>query len=378
MPMKILFSCLSESRGGMEFTFIETAELLRKKNIEVKILCFANSGIHKSAVEKDFKVYTASSTGYFNPVEIYKLKRTLKAENFDLVHTHFSKDLWLLVPALSLAKFKIPLILTKHVGSYIVKKDFLHRKIYSRLTKAISISNVISQNLVDTCPIGKDKVVLIPNWVDLEKFNPDKTDRRKVRAEFGILENEIVVGMSARFTPGKGHEELIEAASKIENKAVKYLIVGEASRGEDEYAAGIKKLVSEKKLENKFIFTGFRKDIPDVISAMDIFAFPSHAEAFGLALLEAMALGKPSVCTNSDGVLDIAVDGETSYLFEKKNAADLAEKLNRLLSSEEIRYRFGKAARKRAEINFKKEDQIEKLIRLYEKEIQAAVKFPDH
>ena len=60
--------------------------------------------------------------------------------------------------------------------------------------------------------------------------------------------------------------------------------------------------------------------------ALDIFVFPSHAESFGIALAEAMAVGKPSVCSNAEGVLDIAVDGETSLLFENKNAEDLTKK----------------------------------------------------
>ena len=116
---------------------------------------------------------------------------------------------------------------------------------------------------------------------------------------------------------------------------------------------------------DKIIFTGFRTDIPQILAALDIFAFPSHAEAFGLALLEAMAMAKPSVCTNSDGVLDIAVDNETSFLFEKKNSADLTGKLKTLIDSAELRKKFGEAARIRAEKFFRKEDQIDKLVNLY-------------
>jgi glycosyltransferase involved in cell wall biosynthesis len=60
---------------------------------------------------------------------------------------------------------------------------------------------------------------------------------------------------------------------------------------------------------------------------MDIFIFPSHAEAFGIALVEAMSMGKPTICSNSDGVLDIAVDDITSYLFEKQNKESLSQNL---------------------------------------------------
>ena len=66
---------------------------------------------------------------------------------------------------------------------------------------------------------------------------------------------------------------------------------------------------------------------------MDIFVFPSHAEAFGIALIEAMAAGLPTVSSNSEGVLDITVNGETGLLFESKNASDLFEKISELIDS---------------------------------------------
>jgi len=125
--------------------------------------------------------------------------------------------------------------------------------------------------------------------------------------------------MMARFSPGKGHEEFLFAAKELNKNFtnLKFLIVGEPSRGENDYAEAIKKLASDYKLSN-LIFTGFRSDTPEVLSAMDIFVFPSHAEAFGIALAEAMSMGKPSVCSNAEGVLDIAVDGVTSLFFEIK------------------------------------------------------------
>jgi glycosyltransferase involved in cell wall biosynthesis len=102
---------------------------------------------------------------------------------------------------------------------------------------------------------------------------------------------------------------------------------------------------------------------------MDVFAFPSHAEAFGLALIEAMSMGKPSVCSDSDGVLDIAVDGVTSFLFKKQDAADLKIKLEQLILSPVKRNEFGKAARTRAVEFFDNEVMLKKLIDLYNDDI---------
>ncbi|AFH47925.1 Glycosyltransferase [Ignavibacterium album JCM 16511] len=347
--MKVLYSCLSKSWGGMEMITLTFVKELLKRNIQVELLCLKESRIHVEACASGIITHPVKASGYFHPFTVIKVGYLIRKGHFSLIHTQASKDLWILVPALRIIKSNIPLFLTKQVGSFIVKKDFLHRFLYNRVTKAFAISRVIKKNLVETTPLDKDKIELVFNGIDTEKFNPANADRKKVRKEFSIADNELLIGMLARFSPGKGHEEFLMAtkilSAKFDN--LKFIIVGEASRGEDEYAASIKKLVSDYELTN-VIFAGFRSDTPDVLSAMDIFVFPSHAEAFGIALAEAHSMALPSVCSNSDGVLDIAVDGETTLLFETKNADDLADKLEVLIKDAQLRERFGVNARKRA------------------------------
>jgi len=225
---------------------------------------------------------------------------------------------------------------------------------------------VIKNNLLNTCPVSKDKILILHNGADLVQFDPEKTDRNKIRREFEFNVDEIVIGMLARFTIGKGHEEFLWAAKELNKRYhnLKFLIVGEASHGENDYAEGIKKLAREYNLEN-VIFAGFRSDIPDVLSAMDIFVFPSHSEAFGIALVEAMAMAKPSVCADANGILDIAVDNETSLLFENKNGEDLFKKISALIESTEKRERFGKTARQRAMKLFDIEMLTDKVVGIY-------------
>ncbi len=234
----------------------------------------------------------------------------------------------------------------------------------------MAISKVIAKNLFETCPLTEDRILIHHNGVDLKRFDPEKVNREKVRDEFNLKQNQIAIGMLARFSPGKGHEEFLFAAREL-NKKYKnlfFLIVGEASHGENEYADSIKKLAEEHQIEN-IIFTGYRSDVPEVLSALDIFVFPSHSEAFGIALIEAMAMGLPSVCSNSDGVLDIAIDSETSYLFERKNGEDLKDKISLLIDSPETRMKFSVASRKRVENNFDLEIIINQLIEIYKSSI---------
>ena len=368
--MKILYSCLSKSWGGMEMVTINSVKRLLDKDVTVELICTAESRIHIEANNLGMIIYPIKAPGYIHPFTTFRIALMNKNGNYDIIHTHASKDLWLLVPALKIIRSSTPLLLTKHVGSFINKKDRMHNWLYRRVNYAIAISNVIKQNLLETTQLDEDKIILHYNGVDCSKFDPAEYNGNKVRKEFKILDNELLIGMVARFSLGKGHEEFITAAKKLNEtySNLKFIVVGEASRGEDSYESQIKKLANDNALHN-IIFTGFRDDIPDLIAAMNIFIIPSHSEAFGVALVEAMAMGKPSVCSNSDGILDVAVDGKTGYFFENKNSEDLKNKTELLINSPDNRKEFGEAARERVMQHFDFDKLIDGLIDIYKRVI---------
>jgi D-inositol-3-phosphate glycosyltransferase len=367
--MKVLYSCLSESWGGLEMRTIQGAEQLIKKGIAVDILCIHNSKIYAEAKTSGINTVAITASGYFHPIQIIKLSRIIKKNIYDIIHSQLSKDLWTIVPALKAAGLKTPLLLTKRMESSVMKRDFLHRRLYNRVAYVLAISNIIKENVLKTCPVQEEKVLLHYNGVDIKKFDPSLTDREKIRKESGINTEEIVIGMLSRLTYGKGHKEFLYAAIKLNNEFpnLKFLIAGESDDDEKNYEEKIKTIISEKNLSDNVILTGFRKDTPDLLASMDIFVFPSHAESFGSALIEAMAMEKPSVSTNSHGILDIVIDGVTGYLFERKNSEDLYNKLKLLINSPEKRKKYGEAARKRVIENFDIEKQTEKLVELYKK-----------
>jgi glycosyltransferase involved in cell wall biosynthesis len=365
--MKILITCLSKSWGGLEMYSLTMALQLQKKNLEVHLLCSPNSRLFDEAVKNGISVHPFEYNHYFHPGKILRFIKLNRKEKFDIIHSADTKDLWLIVPALHLGGFNTPLIISKQVGSSINKKDFLHRFLYKRVGCAIAISEVIKTNLLETTILTEDKVVLLHDATDTSKFDPSTIDHKKVRKEFNIKDNELLIGMMARFTPGKGHEEFLYASQKLLAKYnnIKFMVIGEPSKGEDKYAENILLLADKLMIKNNVCFTGFRVDIPEVLGALDIFVFPSRAESFGLALIEAMSMGIPSVCTNYGGVLDIAVDGYTSYLFQKENADNLADKVELLIESASLREKFGKASRQRVIEMFDLDVFTNRLINIY-------------
>jgi glycosyltransferase involved in cell wall biosynthesis len=364
--MKILYSCLSKSWGGMEMYTLTSVKQLLVRNVQVEILCLRDSTLFNKAKREGIVAHTIKNDNYLNLQGILKIISLLQNGKFDLIHTQASRDLWQLVPALKIINTKIPLVFTKQVGSFIIKKDFLHKIIYNRINIAFAISEAIKQNMIDTTPLTPEKVLLIHNCIDVNKFDPEKSHRAEVRNEFKVGESEILIGMMARFSPGKGHEEFLAAAKSLNDKYdnLKFMIVGKASYREENYEKEIKSLASSS-IKQNILFPGFREDTADILSAMDIFVFPSHAEAFGIALIEAMAMELPTVSANAEGVLDITVDKETGFLFENKNAGDLSEKVTKLIDSKEKRIAFGKKGRQRVRDKFNLDIQTKKVLEIY-------------
>ncbi len=352
------------------FTITAVKQLL-KNGIEVDLLCYPNSPIYKNAIEKNLKVVPLKFNKGISPAAVLKVLNLLKNNNYAFIHTQASGDLWALSPAVALFKKEIPLFLTKQVGSFIVKKDLLHRFVYSKVTVAFAISEVIRVNLLETTPLTEEKIFILHNGVDTKKFNPVNYSGKELREIYRVKENELLVGMAARFTPGKGYEELLKAAEILEKKHpnVKYLLVGEASRGEEDYFNFIKKTAGSSNVADKIIFAGYLENMPEAFAAMDIFAFPSHSEAFGIALVEAMSMALPSVCSRADGILDICLENETGLFFEPKNETDLAKKLEILIKDETLRKKLSANARKRAVENFEIEILTKRVIEIYKKYI---------
>ncbi len=189
-----------------------------------------------------------------------------------------------------------------------------------------------------------------------------------VRRELGISQHATLVGMVGRMSPGKGHEEFLNAAKKITRESdmdLQFLVVGGTSFGENEYEMQINSLVHELDLDSVVHLTGFRKDIPRMMSSLDILAFPSHEESFGITVTEAMAMKLPVVASGNAGVLDIVVDGATGVLVPPKNYQALADGILKLAKDSSMRKRFGEAGRKRVEEMFSVQAVVEKLESFY-------------
>ena len=351
--LNILQVCSSRSWGGMEMHVGILCEQLQRRGHRVVALCPPDSEIERDLLARGIETMPFEPFDYLDVPAIVRTSRLLRTQRFDIIHSHYSRDLWVLAPAASLAG-DVPIVFIKHIGTQKAKTDFLHRWIYRRVCKIIAISGVIADNVRRTHPVDAGRVTVIHHGLDLSQFSDHDKAREKSRREFGIGDDDILIGTIGRLQEGKGHIEFLEMAARIaaEFSQARFIIVGEATRGEEHRAEKIYRKIDQVNLGKRLVLAGFRKDIPAVLAAMDIFAFPSRAEAFGLVIIEAMAAGVPVVSTRSDGVLDIIKDGVNGILVDRQNVDQLTAAVRSLIVDAKRRKELAAAGRRTIEEKF--------------------------
>lgn len=190
------------------------------------------------------------------------------------------------------------------------------------------------------------KIRVIRNGVDPTQFAA--TDGGP-RAELGLGEHDLVVGILAALRQEKDHETFLQAARVVaaEIPQARFLIVGGGER-----RSGLEALAHELGVADRVVFAGVRRDVAAMLSCMDVFVLSSSEECFPLALLEAMASSCPAVCTSVGGIPELMQEGVTGYLVPAKDPGALADRVTRLLRAPERRRQFGAAARERVDLHF--------------------------
>ena len=199
------------------------------------------------------------------------------------------------------------------------------------------------------------KVRIIHNGVDPSLFTGAVDG--DLKAQLGLHEHELVVGILAALRPEKDHETFLRAASLVSerNPRARFMIVGDGPR-----RAALEALAEELGIRDRVMFTGARNDVAAVLAVMDVFVLSSFTiECFPMALLEAMASSRPAVCTAVGGVPELLHDGVTGYLVPPRDPTALAERLSSLLESGQQRRQFGAAARARVEAEFTLERSVQ-------------------
>jgi glycosyltransferase involved in cell wall biosynthesis len=187
--------------------------------------------------------------------------------------------------------------------------------------------------------------------VDLSRFDPERVaDRRTARELLGLGEGGPLLGVAARLQRWKGIHVLVQALPSLERSfsGVRLVVVGGEHSLEPGYQRELRQLAQRLGVEKRVVLAGFQRDVPCWLSALDVVVHPAFDEPFGIAVVEAMALGKPVVASDSGGPLEIIDDGVSGVLFRTGDPDALATAVEHVLRNPKEAMRLGTRAKERA------------------------------
>jgi glycosyltransferase involved in cell wall biosynthesis len=273
-----------------------------------------------------------------------RFSRLLKIIEADLVHTHVTTRVGLQASAI-LQYAKIPWVWTIH-GLYRSRGEdtsdwaYAARLVMSKKMVVTGVSRPALNELTSYEDIRPEQQRVIYNGINLEHFNKRVGDRDGFRKYLGIPSTALVFGTAGRLVQVKRQDLFLKAADYLLQEGVDaYFLIA----GDGPLYNKLKIMISDLKVESRVHLLGYQDDMPFFLSALDVFVLPSDSESFGLALVEACAVGLPCIATAVGGVPDV-LENVSGLLIDPGSIEELAEAM-RQMTNIETRKNFAQKAK---------------------------------
>lgn len=358
--------------GGMNRHVLTLARGLAESGFEVGVACPPDSALAeevRAAGITYHPVAIAASPGANDTAAVRALAAIVRRDGYDIVHCHgFKAGIVGRLAARLAGHTHAALTVHNHV---LYRDDGRLKQAAHRVSErllapstdlTITVSESLKRELVEAYGLGEDRIVAVPNGIDLAPFLDAPALRTASRAGLGLPEDVTAVGAICRLAPQKGLRHLIEAVALLRpspSDAV-FLIAGDGPLAEELHAQA-----AEAGVEGLVRFLGHRRDVPALLAALDVYVAPSLSEGTSLGLIEAMGAGLPIVSTRAGGTPEMVADRRNGLLVEPGDAAALARALREVIASVELRRELGEAGRERALREFSREAMVARTAELY-------------
>lgn len=319
--MRILQVITSLHTGGAEKLIVEIVPRLRWMGYQVDVCLFngENTPFKEELTKCGCHIYDISyNSHYYSPIKVLKLWRIMR--KYDVVHTHnTAPQLFASIAGLFCSAV---LITTEHNTSNKRRQHtilkMVDRWMYNRYTNIICVSKQAEFNLKGYLKYCRANIITVFNGIDVNSFYSAKPDYSLLRTS-----GKCIVVMVAAFRKEKDQDTLVRAFSLLDKDKYELWLVGEGTREHE-----VKKLVVELGLQDAVLFWGRRSDIPSILHTADIIVMSSHYEGLSLSNIEGMAVGKPFIASDVDGLREMTEGA--GLLFPHQDDTALANLIVRL------------------------------------------------
>lgn len=340
-------------RGGQKQSLMLYSALLNK-SIKTNFICKSASELQKYLVKNKMNYYSLSFISSYSLIQGFKIAKYARDNAYNIIHCHSSDSLNLGI----IAKFfnrKLKVIGSRRVV-FPVKNKMKYNSLF--LDKIITVSDAVKNQMLKS-GVDENKLITIHSGIPLYEIKKTTSSGIKQKIEFA---NSFIVGTTAAFTNEKDYPTLIEVAKIVtkKNPKIKFVFLGKGPLFED-----IKKLVNDYNLIYQVFFFGYVNEPLKYIKDFDIYVTSTKSEGLGTSILDAMALGKPVIATNTGGIPEIVRHNKNGILFDKGDYHSLAEAILELYENTDKRNAMSK---KSIEIikEFDIDKTVEKTLELYE------------
>ncbi len=332
--MRILHLISSVGLFGAERVAIELSKSLKKTYHCEPILGVIRNDynpheeISEEAKSNDMLYTVFSCRSQFDLKLVFSIKEFIKKNRINIIHCHGYKSNFY---GLLASKGQIPSVTTNHnwlTSHWKLKIYCLLDSMWIRFfDRIVAVSNEVKKDML-RYKIPEKKIRVIDNGIALERFEK-LAETKNMKNQLGFEEKIRIIGTIGNLGTEKGHIYLLEAAKQILDvvKDLKFLIIGDGR---------LRKQLEEKSerlgIEKHVIFMGQRRDIPELLTAMDIFVLPSIKEGLPIALLEAMAAKRPVIATRVGAIPMVIENNETGVLVEPKDVTGLRDAIVSLVN----------------------------------------------
>lgn len=318
-----MFVITSMPVGGAETLLVNLIRRMDRSRFAPELCCLKEPGPLGLQLSREIPVFSDLLSGKWDVRVLPRLTRLLRSRSTAAVVTVGAGDkmFW---GRLAAWRANVPVVLSAiHSTGWPDVIGRLNRWLTPLTDSYIGVAAPHGRYLIEQEGFPPGKVRVIPNGVDVERFHP-RVDGSFIRAELGFTASTPVTGIVAALRPEKNHAQLIQAMAVVRRAIAdaQLLIVGDGPERDN-----LVRLAHELGIAEAIHFLGTRSDIPELLSAMDVFVLTSHMEANPVSILEAMATGKPIVAPRVGSIPESVLDGETGYLTHPGNADEVADRL---------------------------------------------------
>jgi len=365
--MRVLHISYHKSWRGGEQQISYLIGELHKLGCQQWIYCSESNALEDFCKEKGLSYYTFPNNLLSKFKNVKKLNYICNKHAIELLHVHDSMSHMMAYMA-GISGNDIPIILSRHIDSP-VRNSIISRKKYNYrgIKKIICISENIKRTLEPDI-LDKSKLTTIYDGIDLDKFS-QVVDTGILRKQYKIAGTTKIIGNISALTLAKDYFTFIDTAEILIHKKldVRFIIVGEGvvKKKLEEY-------IKNKDLADYFVFTGFRKDVPQILAEFDVFLFTSEKEGLGNSVLDAFAARVPVVSTNTGGIPEMIDHQVSGLLADVKDSTKLAEHVISILQDDKLKQRLVNNASEKVK-QFSMQIMAEKIYDLYQEVYDKSV-----